>query len=68
MARLGAYSMHAKHDSHRIAANARRGFLAKFEREVDPDGTLDPADRERRARSAMRAHMTRIAMKRRRRR
>jgi hypothetical protein len=41
---------------------ARRAFLARFERQVDPDGTLPPAERSRRAEAAKRAHMTRLSM------
>lgn len=44
-------------------APARRAFLDKFEREVDPDGTLDPADRARRAESLRKAHFARLALK-----
>jgi hypothetical protein len=43
--------------------SARRAFLGRFEREVDPDGTLSPEERQRRADSAMRAHMQRLALK-----
>jgi hypothetical protein len=40
---------------------ARAAWLARFERQVDPDGTL-PADvRAKRAHHAMKAHMTRMA-------
>lgn len=42
---------------------ARAAFLDRFRREVDPDGLLDPAERDRRATSARRAHMTRLARK-----
>lgn len=38
-------------------------LLSKFEREVDPDGTLDPAERARRAESARKAHFARLAFK-----
>lgn len=48
-------------------APARRGFLARFERAVDPDNRLDPAEREKRARRLLQAHMIRLARKRRRR-
>jgi hypothetical protein len=41
-------------------------FLAKFERLVDPDGVLPAAERTKRARNALSAHMTRIRAKRRR--
>lgn len=44
-------------------APARSAFLDRFEREVDPDGTLSPAERQRRSESAMRAHMQRLALK-----
>jgi hypothetical protein len=44
-------------------APGRRAALERFEREVDPDGTLNPAERARRADQAMRAHMARLALK-----
>jgi len=40
---------------------ARQAFLAWFEREVDPDGKLPPAERGRRAQHALRAYMLRPA-------
>lgn len=40
---------------------AHDGFLARFEREVDPEGQLSPAERETRARRLMRAHMINLA-------
>lgn len=40
---------------------AREGFMRRFEREVDPDGTLSPDERQRRAEHAMRAYMLRLA-------
>lgn len=42
-------------------APARRAFLDRFERQVDPDGTLPPAERARRAESARKAHFQRMA-------
>lgn len=39
----------------------RDAFLERFEREVDPDGLLDPAERTKRAESARKAHMKRLA-------
>ena len=36
-------------------------FLSRFEREVDPDGTLTPEERRRRAVAARKAHMARLA-------
>jgi hypothetical protein len=37
--------------------------LQRFERQVDPDGTLNPAERRRRAEQAMRAHMAGLALR-----
>lgn len=41
---------------------ARRAVESKFEREVDPLGELDPAERGRRATSLRRAHMQKLAL------
>src|SRR6266545_6144394 len=60
-ARLAAHSMHARHDARETTAKARAAFLARFEREVDPDGTLPPKERRRRAEHARSAHFTRLA-------
>ena len=38
-------------------------FLDSFEKQVDPDGTLEPAERARRAESARKAHFARLALK-----
>jgi hypothetical protein len=43
-------------------ANGRAAFLARFEAEVDPDGTLTPEERHRRAEHARRAYFTRLAL------
>lgn len=43
-------------------APARQGFQQKFEREVDPDGTLDATTRAQMAESAFKAHMARMAL------
>ncbi len=59
--RIGAYVTHSRHDSRELTAPAREAFLTKFENEVDPDGTLAPEERRRRAEHARRAHMARIA-------
>jgi len=40
---------------------AREKFLQRFEREVDPDGTLPADERRRRAEHAKRAYMLRLA-------
>jgi hypothetical protein len=44
-------------------APARAGLRAKFVREVDPEGALEPAELERRVDSLMRAHMLRMSLK-----
>jgi hypothetical protein len=54
--------MHAKYDSRQTSANGRAAFLTRFEREVDPDGTLDPQERARRAEHARSAHFARLAL------
>lgn len=43
-------------------ARARAGFMARFEREVDPDNQLPAGERARRAESAMKAHMARMSL------
>jgi hypothetical protein len=60
--RIGAYALHAKHgnDTARVARDA---FRARFERLVDPDRTLDPEERARRASAALREHMARLSYK-----
>jgi hypothetical protein len=44
-------------------APARRAALERFERQVDPDGSLSDAECARRAEQAMRAHMARLALR-----
>ena len=63
LGRLGAYTLHATHDSTEITAAARRTFLERFEKEVDPEGLLSPDERQRRALMARRAYFTRLAMR-----
>lgn len=49
----------------RTAATApgRQAFLDRFERQVDPEGTLAPADRALRAEHARKAYFLQIARK-----
>ena len=61
--RIGAYRLHACRDVRETTARARKAFLARFEAEVDPTGTLSPAERERRALAARRAYFARLALK-----
>lgn len=44
-------------------AKARQSFLARFEHQVDPDGVLEPAERQRRAEAAKRAHFKRLGIR-----
>jgi hypothetical protein len=63
-ARMAAYQSWAQTDDRAArTAPARKAAMDRYEREVDPDGTLNPAERARRAEQAMRAHMTRMALK-----
>jgi hypothetical protein len=56
--------MHAQHDARETTAAARAAFLARFEAEVDPHGTLTPEERRRRAEHARIAYFTRLAFER----
>lgn len=62
-ARYAAQMRWANEDPTKQGEIARAGLLAKFEREVDPEGILDPAERARRAESARKAFYTRLALK-----
>ena len=61
-ARLAAYAMHAQHDSRQTSTPGRVAFRARFEREVDPNGRLDPEERRRRAEHARSAYFARLAL------
>jgi hypothetical protein len=61
-ARLAVHTLHATRDASRTTALARAGFLARFEREVDPDSTLELAERQRRAAQARSAYFTRLSL------
>src|SRR5688572_14270050 len=60
--RIGAYTTHARHDTRETTARARAAFLERFEREVDPAGSLTAAERRRRALAARRAYFARLAL------
>jgi len=59
--RIGAHMLHARHDPKATTANARAAFLARFEREADPDGLLPERERVRRAEQLRRAYFARLA-------
>jgi hypothetical protein len=44
-------------------ANARKAMLDKFERQVDPNNELSPAERAKRAEHLRKAHFKRLALK-----
>jgi len=60
--RIAAYSSWANTPNPTArTAPARAGFMARFEREVDPDGSLPAEQRARRAEAARRAYFARLA-------
>jgi hypothetical protein len=63
-AQLAAHTRWANTDDPvEATAPARKAFNDRFEKQVDPDGVLDPEERARRAESARKAHFTRMAFK-----
>ena len=60
-ARMGAYAQHAQHDVRETTRPGLEAFLARFEREVDPDGVLPEAERGRRVAAARKAYMLKLA-------
>jgi hypothetical protein len=61
-ARMAAHALHARvTDPTAHTAPARKAFLSRFEREVDPDGLLDPQERARRAEHAKKAYFLKLA-------
>jgi len=64
-AQVAAHTRWAHCEDRRAAtAKASQAFLDRFERQVDPDGTLPPAERAKRALNARKAHMSALALKR----
>ncbi len=60
-AKAAAFALHAQGGTSTAAGT--QAFLARFEREVDPDGLLAPEERARRAAFARKSHMARLALK-----
>ncbi len=54
--------MHARNDAREVTAPARKAFLDRFEREVDPEGKLPDDERKRRADHARKAYMLALAL------
>ena len=62
-ARMAAHALHARvADPAAHTSPARKVFLSRFEREVDPEGVLEPQERARRAEHAKKAYFTRLAL------
>jgi hypothetical protein len=59
--RIGAHVLHSRYDSRELTAAARASFLSRFEREVDPSGSLPPEERAKRATHARKAYFARLA-------
>ena len=60
-ARAAAHALHAQGGTSTKAGT--RAFLARFEKQVDPDGVLPVDERTRRARHALKSHMSVLALK-----
>lgn len=64
VARIAAHESWARTpDRAARTAAARAALLARFERDVDPDGVLSPGERAARAESARRAFYARLALR-----
>lgn len=64
IARIAANTRWSKETDRAAATQAARdGMTRKFEDQVDPDRTLAPEERAKRADSARRAHYQRLALK-----
>lgn len=61
-ASIAAHTLHAQGKTN--TAPARKAFMERFERQVDPNGSLDDDERARRAHHAMKAYMKALAFKR----
>jgi hypothetical protein len=63
-ARIAANTRWARTEDRSAATRpAREAIFAKFEREVDPEGTLLPQERAKRAENLYKAHMQRMQLK-----
>ncbi len=60
-ARAAAYALHAQGKTSTKAGTA--AFLARFEREVDPDSSLPPEERAKRAEQARKSYMASLGLK-----
>jgi hypothetical protein len=58
---MGAFRVHAMGLTN--TGPARKAFMERFEREVDPTGSLPLAERTKRAKAARSAHFKGLALK-----
>jgi hypothetical protein len=64
-AQVAAYERWARTPQAERTAHGKRGqagLIARFEREIDPDGTLPPEERARQVDRLYRAHMARVRL------
>lgn len=65
--RIGAWRMHALHDTNAVSAPGRAAAKAKLDErllaEIDPDGILTAAERARRLTFARKAHFQQLAFR-----
>jgi hypothetical protein len=59
-ASAAAHAKHARHDPYESTKAAMAGTWAKYEKQADPDGLLDPNERRRRARHLLKADLARV--------
>jgi hypothetical protein len=64
-AQIAALELHSRmspEEATRHTEPARQAFMRRFVDQVDPDRTLPPKERAKRANQAMRAHMARLRL------
>jgi hypothetical protein len=61
-ARIAAHARWENTDPAQASKDARRRALDRYLKRVDPEGLLDPEERERRAEHARKADMMRLAL------
>mgnify|MGYP001038748856 CR=1 FL=1 len=59
--KIGAYALHAQGKTN--TGPATEAAMARFEKQVDPDGTLCPEERAKRAAHAKRLHYMQLGLK-----
>jgi hypothetical protein len=59
--RIGGLTTASRRTGREMSAPARQAWMDRWERQADPEGTLAPQERARRASALRRAHMQRLA-------